>query len=62
MNKTSPTMFAAGFAVLLGVIGTIAYSMGWEIHGAGTTNLMISWGIVSICHAIEWHAEQRRYW
>ncbi len=59
MQNYPPNKFAACMAVICAIILTIAGWAGLPMDGVLTTNLMIAWGIVSVCHAIEWHARQR---
>ncbi len=59
MRDYRPTKFAMVFALICGAIGLAASVMGYEIKGHSTTNLAISWGVVVLCHSIEWHARQR---
>ncbi len=56
----SPNEFAMRLALLIVVVVIIAQWSGLVITGVVTTNLIIMWGVVSICHAIEWHEKQRR--
>lgn len=59
MRDYPPTKFAGALALICGAIGIVVGLAGYEIKDAGTTNLAIAWGVVVLCHSIEWHARQR---
>lgn len=59
MQHYPPNKFAAWLAVLVAIIANLASWAGLPISEVLTTNLIIAWGVVSICHAIEWHAGQQ---
>lgn len=58
MQDYPPSKFAASLAVICAIIITLIAWAGLSISETLTTNLMIAWGIVSMCHAIEWHTRQ----
>ncbi len=58
MQNYPPNKFAAWLIVIIAVIMTVASWAGLAMSETLTTNATISWGVVSICHAIEWHARQ----
>ena len=59
MRRFPPNKFAAWLAVVMLIILIPLQWSGLQMTAGSTTNLMIAWGIVSVCHAIEWHARQR---
>jgi len=60
MNNYPPTKFAACLAVIIALIANLAAWAGLPMSEVLTTNIMIAWGVVAICHAIEWHARRQR--
>ncbi len=59
MHHFPPNKFAAWLIVICAIILNLASWAGLPMSEILTTNLTIAWGVVSICHAIEWHAGQR---
>ncbi len=56
MRHFPPNKFAAWLAVVCTIIITLASWAGLPMSETLTTNLTIAWGVVALCHAIEWHA------
>ena len=56
----APCEFASRLAILGVVVVIIAQWSGFVFTGVAITNFMVAWGVVSLCHAVEWHDKQRR--
>lgn len=59
MYRYPPNKFAAFLSVVAAMIAILAVWAGVPTSETLTTNITIAWGVVAICHAIEWHARQR---
>jgi len=57
--RLSPLSGAMVSAFLVALIASVPLLLEWEVSSAGYINMMIAWGVISICNAIEWHARQR---
>ena len=60
MQNLPPSKFAAWVIIIIAIVMTLASWMGLPMSEVLSTNLTITWGIVSICHAIEWHARNTK--
>ena len=59
MQRYPPTKFALVLCVFYAIVYTLASAAGVPMSEILTTNITITWGTISICQAIEWHAAQR---